>query len=62
MVWGVGPVIYCAAQGCASYTDSPTHFGWLFVLETTEFLDTKEQAFCCWKCLAHYAYDMRPVL
>ncbi len=55
-------MIYCAAQGCSSYTDSPTHIGWLFVRESDTFLDVKERSFCCWKCLAHYAYGMRPVL
>jgi hypothetical protein len=52
---------YCAAPGCSSYTDSPSPAYWLYVYEQTG-LDAKPKSFCCWQCLAHYAYDQRPVL
>lgn len=55
-------MIYCQNIECSSYTDSPLHLGWLLVKETTQYLDTTEKAFCCWKCLGMYAFDQRPVL
>ncbi len=53
---------YCAAPGCSSYTDSPNPAYWLYVYEHPDNLAEKPRSFCCWQCLAHYAYDQRPVL